>query len=353
MAKAARKGGSSKGGKSGGNAFAAVCERFRRGEFAPVYFIYGTESFLIDELQRVLLATALQPHEKDFNLDIVYGADVDASQVVALCSSYPMMAARRVVIVRDLEKIKPADALVTYADNPNPSAVVLFVCRSKPNMSTNPYRALKKSAMDIELSALRDYEVPKWIAEHMKGTGHTIDPRASQMLADYVGSDLQTVVGELDKLTTFVGERKQITLDDVIAASGQTREINVFELQKAVGAANYTRAVVIAEQLLRQSSNPSGDAIRSISILTSYFTKLRILTNCQSKGVPKAAFAKTIGVNPYFVQDYVGSLRYYGNRSIENAFSTLLAADYELKGGTVLDPGMIMNLMLRRIMPVG
>ncbi|NNE36494.1 MAG: DNA polymerase III subunit delta, partial [Rhodothermales bacterium] len=256
-----------------------------------------------------------------------------------------------VVVVRDLEKIKKADPLMAYAENPNPSAVVLFVCRGKPNMSTNPYRALKKSATSIELNTLRDYEVPAWITDHMKSSGQKIAPRAAQMLADYVGSDLQTVVGELDKLTTFVGERSEITLDDVIIASGQTRDINVFELQKAVGKGNYVRAVDIAEQLLRQSSNPSGEAIRSISILTSYFTKLRVLTNCQSKGVPKAAIAKTIGVNPYFVQDYVGSLRYYGSGSIENAFSTLLAADYELKGGSVLDPQLIMNLMLRRIIP--
>lgn len=313
--------------------------------------MYGTEEFLKAELQRVFLENALQPHEKDFNLDIVYGADVDASQIVGLCSSYPVMAPRRVVIVRDLEKLKGADPLVAYAENPNEHATVMFVCRGRPNLNTNPYRALKRVATDVAVESPKEWEVAGWISSYMKERGHKMDPRAAQMLADYVGADLQSVVGELDKLQTYIGDRKEITLDDVIAGSGQTREINIFELQKAVGAANYVLAVTIAERMLSHAANQHGEAIRTVMILTSYFTKLRILTNCQAKGVPKAAWSKTIGVNSYFMQDYVGSLRYYGSPAIENAFSTLLAAEYELKGGSALDSRLIMNLMLRRIIP--
>ncbi|MCB0716978.1 MAG: DNA polymerase III subunit delta [Bacteroidetes bacterium] len=346
MAKTTRK-----GSRASGSPFKKTADAFRRGEFAPVYFVYGTESFLADELQRILIATALQPHEKDFNLDIVYGADVDAGQVLALCSSYPVMAMRRVVIVRDFEKVKQAQQLVAFAEKPNPSAVVMFVCRGRPSMNTNPYRAMKKAAADVELKSLYDNEIPAWIAERAREEGMQIEGRASQMLADYVGTDLQSIVGELDKLSTFVGDRKEITVDDVIKGSGQTREINVFELQKAVGTGDYPNAAFIAEQLLQQASNAQGEAIRAISILTSYFVKLRLLTNCQSKGVPRAAMAERIGVNPYFMQDYLGSLRYYGSRSIENALSALLAADFELKGGTMLDSNLIVSLMLRRIIP--
>lgn len=324
---------------------------FRHKNFKPLYFLYGSERFLMDEVQAELLEHALAPHERDFNLDIVYGADVQAPAVLALCASFPIMSERRVVIVRDFEKLKDNHLFTTYAAQPNPTALVLLVCGSKPNLATNPYRALKKHAAWGEFKTLYDNQMPGWIKSRVESKGHQMEPQAVQMLADYVGTSLRSAVAEIDKLITYVGERKRLTADDVVEASGQTRDFNVFELQKAIGEARYPDALHITERLLQKSSSTRGEALMVISVLTGYFTKLWKLTVCQTKRMPKAEMAKRVGISPYFIQEYIHSLRRFPPERIERAFSALLAADYELKGGSTRDERLILTLLLRRLIP--
>lgn len=322
---------------------------FRHRNFKPLYFLYGEERFLAEELQAVLLEHAIAPHERDFNLDIVYGGDVDASAVLGLCTSYPVMAERRLVIVRDFEKLKDNRLFKEYAERPNPTAVVALVCGTKPNLSAHPYRALREHAVSMECKALYDNQMPAWLQKRAEAEGYRIAPEAVRMLAEFVGTNMRTGAEELEKLTTFTAGRETITADDVVHASGQTREFNVFELQKAIGEGRGLDAFRIAERMLQQAGNARGEALMIVAVLTSYFTKLWKLTAAHGR-VPERALAARIGVPPYFVKEYVASLRRYKLPSIEEAFSALLAADYELKGGTGRDEKLVMCLMLRRVL---
>jgi DNA polymerase-3 subunit delta len=333
----------------GGLTYGQLETAFRRRNFSPLYFLYGEEQYLIDSLQDLLVEHALEPGERDFNLDILYGAEVEVEQALAVCASYPVMAARRLVIIRDFEKMKGNVLFKSYAERPNPTAVVALVCRVKPNLSAHPYRALKEKAVAAEIKPLSASRVPGWIAGHVEGQGMEIAPRACEMLADFVGTDLQVAAAEIDKLASFVGDRKRIEEDDVIRASGQTREFNVFELQRAVGERDYARALTIAERLLQQTTNARGEAIRAVTILASYFTKLWKLTVCQGRRLGEKEMAQQAGVSPYFIKEYIHSLQKYDIRSIERALGLLLATDYELKGGAPRSETLIMQLMLNQL----
>lgn len=324
---------------------------FRHRNYKPLYFLFGEERFLIEELQRVLLAHALAPHERDFNLDIVYGAEAEAPAVLALCAGYPMMAERRVVVVRDFEKLKDNQLFAAYAERPNPTAVVLLACGTKPNLSAHPYRALKQHAAWGEFKPLYDNQMPGWIQRRVQAQGYRIEAEAVQMLADYVGTSLQAAVAEIDKLATYAGTRRELTADDVVHASGQTRGFNVFELQRAIGEARFADAMRIADRMLQQASNARGEALMIVSVLTGYFTKLWKLAACQAKRLPEQAMAARIGVPPFFIKEYLFSLRRYSPAALERAFSALLAADFELKGGSGRDERLVLTLALRRLIP--
>jgi DNA polymerase III subunit delta len=324
---------------------------FRHQNLKPLYFLFGEETFLIDELQRLLIDTALAPHERDFNFDLVYGPETDAQAVLALCASYPVMAQRRVVVVREFEKLKNNRLFASYAEQPNPSAVVFLACSGKPNLTTHPYRALKAHAAWAEFKPPYANQMPGWIQKRVQARGHEIEPQGAQMLAEFVGTDLRAAVTEIDKLITYTGGRKTITADDVVYAGGQSRDFNVFELQRAIGEGRYVDAVRITEQLLRQSSAARSEALMIVSVLTSYFTKLWKLTGSNVKTAPDKAVAARIGVSPFFVREYIVSAQRMGRRAIEEGFSALLAADYELKGGAVRDEHLIMTLLIRRLVP--
>ncbi len=329
--------------------FEQIETAFRHRNFKPLYFFYGDETFFIDRAQELLVENALAPHERDFNLDVIYGAEAEAAQVLAQCAAYPMMAERRVVLVRDFEKLRGNALFQHYAERPNPSAIVLLACRTKPNLSAHPYRALKQHAAWAEFKRVKQSEVAGWLTGYLRGRGYKLDPDAAAMLADTVGTDLQTAAGEADKLVVYAAPRTTITREDVLSAGGHSREFNVFELQKAVGEGAYAAAITIAEQLLQQASNPGGEALRIVSILTAYFVRLQKLAHCIHKRMPERAMAAEVGVSPFFLKEYLVSARRYPQPRLDGAFSALLAADYELKGGSTRSASLVMLLLLRRL----
>jgi DNA polymerase-3 subunit delta len=322
---------------------------FRHRNFKPLYFFYGDERFLAEELQDLLVQYGVASHERDFNLDIVYGSESDAQGLIALCSSYPMMAERRVVIVRDFDKLKDNRLFKEYADRPNPTAVVLLACSAKPNLAMHPYKALREKAVSMEGKPLWDNQMPAWIQKRAESQGYSISPEAVRMLADFVGTSLRAAAGELDKLTTFAGIGETITADDVVLATGQTREFNVFELQRAIGEGRSRDAHRISERMLQKASNPRGEALMIVAVLTSYFVKLWKLTACQGK-MSEKAMAGRIGVPPFYIKEYLASLRRFRMPSIEESFSALLAADFELKGGSGREERLVLSLMLRQVL---
>ena len=121
-----------------GASYEDLATAFRHGQFKPLYFFYGEEGLLMDELQALLVEQALAPHERDFNLDLVYGPEATAPAVLAQCAAFPVMAERRVVVVRAFDKLDENRLFTSYAERPNPHAVVLLLCSAKPNLAQHP-----------------------------------------------------------------------------------------------------------------------------------------------------------------------------------------------------------------------
>jgi DNA polymerase-3 subunit delta len=193
--------------------------------------------------------------------------------------------------------------------------------------------------------------MPGWIQDYVNGQGYEIEPKAIQMLADFVGTDLQRAASEIEKLMTFAGDRTRLTADDVLAASGQTREFNVFELQNALGEGRHADAERIAERILQQASNPQSEAVMMVAVLNGYFDKLWKLQDPEAQRKNKYEVAKLIGVPPFFADEYKQAAQHYTRSAIADAYSALLAADYELKGGASRDASLILTLLLRRLLP--
>ena len=333
--------------KNTGPSFEDLATALTSGNVAPLYFLYGAEGFLIDEIQKLAVAL-VPPHERDFNLDVVFGPEAQAQAVLAQCAQFPMMAERRVVIVRGFEQLESNALFKSYAESPNPTAVVLLCCNTKPNLNQHPYRALRQHAVASEFETLKGGALAGWVEKRLRGLGVQVESGAAAMIAELSGPDLRTVAGEVDKLVTYVGERGRVTRDDVIRAAGHSREENVFELQKAIAGADRQRALGIGLSLMGQATNRHGEAIRMIALLSAYMQKVWKVTACRERGVPEREMARHLGVPPFAVREYVAAERRLGPR-FPFAFGALLAADAELKGGSQRDPRAVFALLVRRL----
>lgn len=327
-----------------GAGLAALRRDIAAGKIAPVYLLHGPELLLADEAEQLVLDAALPPEARSFNLDVLYGAETTARDVIDRASSFPLGAERRVVIVRDAEKIPDRQLLKSYLEHPAPTTV-LILSTTKADFKEHPFLAAKEHAAVVALDPPRESEVPAWIEERVRRRGRRIDPAAVEALASRMRPSLQDIQNEIEKLMAFAGEGATIGEEAVHALVGDTREFNVFALQKALGAGDERRTLQILGKLLRKP----GDAISIVAALTRFYGILWRLQDLQRKRSDEGELAAELGVPTYFFGEYAAALRRLPPGGVEQAVDLLTEADEKLKSSGGADEE-IMTLALVQIL---
>lgn len=325
--------------------YAGLSSSLGRGEVAPVYLLYGEEDLLVEEGLDAILAAALPEAERTFNLEVVSGAESDGRGIVARVSSFPMVGERRVVVVRDADRLSAHDCevLAAYADRPS-SAGCLILVGTKPDMRKKPFAAIRKSGAALECKRLYENQIPAWITAEVGKGGRRIEPEAAKLLPAYVGTSLREIRNEIEKLYVYIGGRREITAGDVSALVGMSREYTPFELQKAVGRKETARAMTI----LREFLGSGGGVPLVIATMTTYFLTLWKLQDLQRRGVAAADQASQAGVNPYFLREYHEALASQGPGACERALLLLAEADERSKSGGY-DVRQVMDALIVRL----
>ncbi len=315
---------------------------FARKQFAPFYFFYGEETLLIDEVLDALIHHAVEPAMREFNLDIIHGGDTDGKKIVSLASSYPMMAERRVVIIKDFDRVSGKEALEQYAEQPSETTTLVLIGTSA-DFRKKPYSTFKKLGVDFEASPLKDYETTAWIESRIKKHRRSIEPSAVQMLYSYVGNSLRDLDNEMEKLFLTVSESGTITTKEIHRIVGVSREFSPFELASKVGEKNIIKAIEIANRLAGSGENPVG----IIAILTQHFVKLWKIKDGLKQRLSEAELANQTSTYPYFLKGYVQQAKLYSQKEIETAF--LILADADLAAKSSGDARLILTKAITEI----
>jgi DNA polymerase-3 subunit delta len=316
------------------------------GEIHPVYLLYGEEDLLVEEALQSILERALAGGDRGFNLDVLQGGDADARDIVDCASSFPMMAERRVVVVRDVEKMGGHDAeiLAAYIDHPS-ATTCLLLTGIKPDLRRKPFSTLRKSGAAFEFRRLYDNQLPSWISARAAHSGRQLNGEGTRLLAASIGSSLRDIANELEKLFVYAGERKDLTEDDVAAVVGLSKEFSVFELQRMIGRRQTAQAVTILERMLEAGERTPI----IIASLTSYFATLWKLHDLRRRGTSTKDQASLAHVNPYFFRDYAEALEATSPADIERAFLLLGEADESMKSSSSSDSRQIMQVLVLRL----
>ena len=229
---------------------------FREGRFSPLYLFYGEEDFLIDELVALLSDRAIDASMRDFNQDVVTARDLSAPAIASLAGAYPMMGDRRLVVVRNIDALPTKDLHLLLPCVQEPLATTILACTAeKPDFRSAFYKAFQAHGVIVESRPLYDNQVAGWIAERVRALGKRISPAACQVMQGYVSTSLREIQNEIDKLFTYVGDKPEISADDVTQVVGMSKSWNIFELQKAVGQRHIARSLEISERLLHPPGN--------------------------------------------------------------------------------------------------
>jgi DNA polymerase-3 subunit delta len=320
----------------------------RAGRLAPAYLLYGGESLLMDEAIQRIIEAAVPAGARAFNLDLLSGGEADIRDILARASAFPMMAERRAVLVRDVDRFgeKALELLAHYLDQPSPTTVLLLA-GTKPDLRRKAFASLRKKGLAFAFDELRDHQLPDWIVRRAGKRGGTIDAETAKLLAAYIGSSLRDIDNELDKLFLFIGERTVITQNDVAAVVGFSREYNVFELQNAIGRRDARRSVEILERMLE--ANEPVPLI--ISSLTNYFAKLWLIGDQIRRGTKNAEVAALAKIPPYYLKDYLETLERYTPDEIEGSFHQLALADQQFKSSGADIKTILHRFCISMVMP--
>lgn len=296
---------------------------------APVYVLHSEHPILIERAVVAIRDAAVPPETRGFNYDVVEGKP-RGSQVVALAQTLPMMAQRRMVLVRDLGLL-PADEaepVIDYLARPNPSTVLVAVT-SKLDKRLKLYATLSKKGYLHVLDAPR--QLAPWVREEARRQGVAIDAPAITRLVEAVGDDLSRLSLALEQLGLYAGDRP-VSSDDVDELIADTRERTVFELTDAIGAVDRARALAAVAALCDQRESSIG----VIAIVARHVRQLALLHHMRVSGVPRPEWAQRVGVPPFVIDKLIGQARRFSPRALAAATRRLATADRALKGDPTL-----------------
>lgn len=335
--------------------FHDILKDVKSNRYAPIYWLQGEEPFFVDAIADYIEANALDEGLKGFNQTVLYGKECRVMDILNHARQFPMMAERRVVIVKeaqdigDLNREESEKALTAYLENPNVSTVLVFCYKYKTlDARKKLAKTMESGAVVLAEKRVYDNKVPDWIRSFATELGIKVSEKAVYMLAEHIGNNLERIHNELKKIKINVPDGATVSDEHVQRYVGISKDFNEFELQKAIGMRDNKKAFQIVQYF---GANPKNHPIIPlIALLFAYFTKLLILNSNSQMGDDEAA--RKVGVSPFFLKEYRVAARNYNLAMIVRNIHLLKEADLQVKGITSasIDDADLMKELIYKLM---
>lgn len=329
-----------------------IISDLKKAHFKPVYWLEGDESYFIDQVIEFAERGILSESEAGFNLTVFYGRDTAWPDVINACRRYPMFSEKQVVIIKEAQDLKGIEKLEGYVEKPLSSTLLFVGYKGKKiDGRTKMARLLKEKSVLLSTKKMYDNALPEWTSELVKEKGYSITKKALFLLIDHIGNDLNRLNNEVDKLALNLKDNKQITEDDIEKFVGVSKEFNVFELQQAISQRDLYKAIRIVQYF---GNNPKAAPLPLVfPSLYNFFSKVQVVYSVASKDEKTVATA--LGVNIYFVKDYISTSTKFSSSEIEKLL--LLLYEYNLRNLGVNDSGtddaeLLKEMIVKMIAPV-
>ncbi|NIN00446.1 MAG: DNA polymerase III subunit delta [candidate division Zixibacteria bacterium] len=297
-----------------------------------LYHFTGDEDFQKEEAWRKIVSILVPENLRIFNLDMLYGAEISADQIINRASTSPVNAKRRVVVVFDLDKLSTFSKDVLLSFLPRlPKSVCVILLSPRITLQTKFYKALGRLAATVEFPRLWESQISAWITNRIEEQGKKIERNAVQILQDLIGNDLYALAREIDKLVIYVGADETITPAHVESVAGLSRAHTVFQLIDSVGEKDLSRSLQVLRNLILAGERPGG----IIYWLTAHLEKL-VLTKefSPSQGTNLASFLRT---KPFLASKYQRQAQNFSVEELEKGLILLYRADVDLKSNRMPD----------------
>lgn len=308
-----------------------IAKDIKNGKFAPVYLLMGEEDYYIDRISDYIVEKALDENEKEFNLTIMYGLDTDMASVVNNAKRYPMMSEHQVVVVKEAQNLRSWEELSFYMQKPLTSTILVF-CYKHGTLDRRKkiVAEIEKNGVVFESKKLKENLLPGFITAYMKRRKMEIDDTAAQLMAEFVGNDLNRLAGELDKLIiTMPKDRNRITPVEIERNIGISKDYNNFELKNAL----ITKDTLKANKIVKYfSDNPKSNPLQpTLALLFNYFSNLMVAYYAPER--TENGVAAYLGLkSPWLAKEYIAGMKAYTGVKVMNIITQIRLCDARSKG---------------------
>ena len=315
--------------------------------YKPVYYLMGEESYYIDRISEYIAQTVLNENEKEFNQTILYGADTDIATIINAAKRYPMMSKYQVVIVKEAQGVKNIDELSYYLQKPLESTI-LVLCHKHGVLDRRKKLAaeIEKVGVLFESKKIKDNQLAGFITSYLKRKSIEIEPKASEMMAEFVGTDLSRMAGELEKLIiTLPKGQKRITPEQIEQNIGISKDYNNYELRNAL----IIKDVFKANQIIKYfEENPKTNPLQmTLSVLFNF-----ILAYYAPEKSEQGIAAQLGLKSPWQSKDYLAAMRKYSGVKVMQIIGEIRYCDAKSKGvgNSSLGDGELLRELVYKIL---
>lgn len=330
--------------------FEALLKELQSGHRRPAYLLSGDEPYYPEQIADLLEAQVVAAPARDFNQFILYGKDLSVAALLGYARRFPMLSEFQLVLVRqaqelpDLQQAATQQLLEQYLAQPLASTVLVLQYQGLPDERRGWVKAFDKYGGWLSSRKIYDSKLPDFVLDYCHRRGVKISRDAVAMLCDFVGNDLKRLTAELDKMLLNLPAESGIQAETVGRFVGLSRQFNNFELQKALARRQAPEAFRIAAHF---AANPREHPLpATLVVLYNFFSRLLVVHAADDRS--EKALAATLGVNPYFVRDYLNAARLFSPTQVAGLLRGLRQADARLKGlggGSVSEGDLLRQLL--------
>jgi len=307
--------------------FKDIMSDLKKKIYHPVYLLAGEESYFIDKISDTIEETVLSDAEKEFNMAVLYGREVDAITVSDYARRYPMLSDYQIIIVKEAQDMTKIEELASYIEHSVPSTILVLCYKNKtPDKRRALYKSLQKHGIYFESKRISINKTPEWIRDYLKNLGYGMTEKACMLITEFVGNDISKIVNEVSKLIINLPQGTEVTDVHIEENIGISKDYNVYELQSALEKKDVFKANKI---IYHYAANPKENSIFSVlPLLFDFFVKILIYTENAQKTNPRE-LASVVGCPPFAIDQYRNASRVYNREKLMRIIGYI--RDYDLK----------------------
>jgi DNA polymerase-3 subunit delta len=317
-------------------------KQLKQKKILPVYYLFGEDGYSLNHTLESI-QKAMQPFiTSDFDREIFYGESRTFSDIISLASTFPFGSQKKLIIFKQADKPRDKKEFIGYVKSP--SDFTVLVCIHDGTISSTdsePYKSLAANNFLFEAKELKGANLIEWLISRTREADKTLSYENAQVLVDISGENRSALESQLEKIFTFLGSEKEITIESIKNLSTSLKEYSIFDLQNAIGTKDKSNALKIAFNLLQNGMEPT----QIIAMLNKYLTGIARTGELIGNKTPDQAAARIVGTHPYYYKNYIQARNIYRDSELTEAFRALLKADISLKT-TSLDHKALISILI-------